>query len=947
MKYFAEYLATDVKHCEEVDISVHCDVQIFDWLMRYVQRDKSLPPDDCVPKLEPTNVISILISSDFLKMTDLVGLCVQYCHSHISEIIAAPCNMNCISGQILTDIARLFTIREIEAIRDRKDKFKSKLYAKKVEFLIESASNSQDIFRCSSCRRILSSHLQSKVPCVTGRMTIGYNGVLRYSHSKDVMFDVSEFLIHLRQSGKNWCDVYWYLWSALNYLTCVKCQHIFSLNEYYDCLHHPELPDSSASVSGAIILPEMRKYTSFTFYYFTVFKEGEDQISAAVGVYPCCGQRALRFDPLTCPQGCEKMKHTVSMVPGGEHDPEKSSDTPANLVQLFEEHEELITNSNDGDKTSQVPCVTGRMTIGYNGVLRYSHSKDVMFDVSEFLIHLRQSGKNWCDVYWYLWSALNYLTCVKCQHIFSLNEYYDCLHHPELPDSSASVSGAIILPEMRKYTSFTFYYFTVFKEGEDQISAAVGVYPCCGQRALRFDPLTCPQGCEKMKHTVSMVPGGEHDPEKSSDTPANLVQLFEEHEELITNSNDGDKTFPLSEYNMFLYEELACGIAKSDKLEKQSSLGSLTNPNTDGDSESIEGIHPLFFFFPPVSTPNPPPPGIAEDEDTEEEEVTQIIKKRQGANRTRKTRGRVRSRQDNSATARVPDRTDIYVESVSSDGSKVMGGGDYASSKMRWDSRRSRRWNQDAQRDDDKLRTGELVSQLNNLKIQMKRTDITKQRETHPGGLYYLLENRFRSSRTNQNKETGKATSSAPIVSLLKPGRRPGSGPRYHESGASRPSNRRHGSVAGANRSSNRRHDTAAGVSRLSTEPRNSEDSSQSSEQETEQASPKIVQRKRRILKKTERAASPDSAICETPPVTDIVPTKTDTIEVTESLISQLYNRYPTLESLHFLVHSVNPNSNGQYSSSGVMGECNLVDNVFRHSKDNKLTCEGIAGRDG
>ena len=73
-------------------------------------------------------------------------------------------------------------------------------------------------------------------------MTIGYNGVLRYSHSKDVMFDVSEFLIHLRQSGKSWCDVYWYLWSALNYLTCVKCQHIFSLNEYYDCLHHPELP---------------------------------------------------------------------------------------------------------------------------------------------------------------------------------------------------------------------------------------------------------------------------------------------------------------------------------------------------------------------------------------------------------------------------------------------------------------------------------------------------------------------------------------------------------------------------------------------------------------------------------------------------------------------------------------------------------------------------------
>ena len=50
--------------------------------------------------------------------------------------------------------------------------------------------------------------------------------------------------------------------------------------------------------------------------------------------------------------------------------------------------------------------------------------------------------------------------------------------------------------------------------------------------------------------------------------------------------------FPSSEYNMFLYEELACGVTLTktlsiDKLEKYPSLGSL-NP-TDGDSESIEG----------------------------------------------------------------------------------------------------------------------------------------------------------------------------------------------------------------------------------------------------------------------------------------------------------------------------------------------------------------------
>ena len=40
MKYFADYLSNDTDRWEDVDISVHCDVLIFDWLMKYVkQRD--------------------------------------------------------------------------------------------------------------------------------------------------------------------------------------------------------------------------------------------------------------------------------------------------------------------------------------------------------------------------------------------------------------------------------------------------------------------------------------------------------------------------------------------------------------------------------------------------------------------------------------------------------------------------------------------------------------------------------------------------------------------------------------------------------------------------------------------------------------------------------------------------------------------------------------------
>lgn len=57
MKCFEKYLA-DSKNLEDIDISVHCDINIFDWLMRFIHKKE--------PNLEVKNAISILISSDFL-----------------------------------------------------------------------------------------------------------------------------------------------------------------------------------------------------------------------------------------------------------------------------------------------------------------------------------------------------------------------------------------------------------------------------------------------------------------------------------------------------------------------------------------------------------------------------------------------------------------------------------------------------------------------------------------------------------------------------------------------------------------------------------------------------------------------------------------------------------------------------------------------------------------
>nr|XP_046195896.1 SANT and BTB domain regulator of class switch recombination-like [Oncorhynchus gorbuscha] len=192
MRYFAEYLSVDTQRWEEVDISVHCDVQIFDWLMNYVKRHKmAVDGNHDKPKLEPSNVISILISSEFLKMDTLVEECIQYCHKHMSAIVATPCNMNCINSNLAADMSELFSHNEADDITDRKDKFKSKLFQKKIECLFDpdyknrdSPGNAATLYRCGLCLKLLTKDTERKISCIPGKININPRGDITYTHSR-------------------------------------------------------------------------------------------------------------------------------------------------------------------------------------------------------------------------------------------------------------------------------------------------------------------------------------------------------------------------------------------------------------------------------------------------------------------------------------------------------------------------------------------------------------------------------------------------------------------------------------------------------------------------------------------------------------------------------------------------------------------------------------------
>jgi len=200
--------------------------------------------------------------------------------------------MNCINDKLVTRMAKLFNHNELEAIKDRKDKFKSKLFCKKIEELFDprlssSSSNASTLFRCIACGKLLTAESQGKLRCVPSRMMVNHRGKVSYVHSRDFTWDVNDYVLGLRGEVKSWKEVYWRLWGTVNILYCHRCGDYFPCTELGHCIYHPMDVD---------------------------FGNVESTATKIVGVYPCCQQRVLHFDPSLETSGCCVRDHKPTLT---------------------------------------------------------------------------------------------------------------------------------------------------------------------------------------------------------------------------------------------------------------------------------------------------------------------------------------------------------------------------------------------------------------------------------------------------------------------------------------------------------------------------------------------------------------------------------------------------------------------------------------------------------
>ncbi|KAM7358569.1 uncharacterized protein ACRADG_003498 isoform 1-T3 [Cochliomyia hominivorax] len=301
MGYFADVTAG--QKLEDMDISVHCDIQIFEWLMKWVKSESVNNSsnntnvdsnNDGAPNLNVNNVVPILVSASFLQMEPLLLDCLSFCHSRLGEVVRVSNNLSCLNDTIITRMAAMFTNVELEMVCDKKDRLLPRLWTKLIYSLFEPETEAlrghyyslAGLFKCSKCQKYLTNTIKSYIQCVPGNVRLNRWGQIVSHHVRDPSWDLNYYITQLFKELKSWRLVYWKLWGHAHYLYCCLCEMYFPVYQMSWCRYHPEAP----SFLGPI---------------------AEGRTTGPAGRYACCGQQAFRYETLPGPHGCQFREHSV------------------------------------------------------------------------------------------------------------------------------------------------------------------------------------------------------------------------------------------------------------------------------------------------------------------------------------------------------------------------------------------------------------------------------------------------------------------------------------------------------------------------------------------------------------------------------------------------------------------------------------------------------------
>lgn len=357
-----------------VDVTVRCDVDIFSRLLAYVdaKSGSASAPLHSTPPLTVRDCVPVLVASEFLGMRALARTCVAFLASALPAVVALRPGVGVenLGEETLARLAALVSEETLEhavavirassassettddrdganvsfrtlgggdggssdadEIRARRSvrrassgvaALPSRLYALKLKtaYLTPSRASENenetenegddrdDVFvslsRCALCARVFPTEARDFLACASAKSrSVAFDGGVVAPHCSQKRFDSAAFIDALLEAHDP-RHVYWYLWGATRVLpACARCgARGVAAAEMDACRYHP----NEAIFDRTTTTNDAARDASNDVSRCT-------EISArAVGVRPCCGARAPRFDAADAllGDGCRRREH--------------------------------------------------------------------------------------------------------------------------------------------------------------------------------------------------------------------------------------------------------------------------------------------------------------------------------------------------------------------------------------------------------------------------------------------------------------------------------------------------------------------------------------------------------------------------------------------------------------------------------------------------------------
>ena len=155
MKYLETKIDPSTKE-SELQLCIQCDLDTFEWLMKYIHSDLTNqrvtyscrePGNDTTDsdsykhregelELNLQNIIKLLIPAEFLKIETLRNECINFIGQNIEAITKMKINMNFLQQETFAKLATKIDTEVLDTLRERKDKFITKLFDRKLQQLL-------------------------------------------------------------------------------------------------------------------------------------------------------------------------------------------------------------------------------------------------------------------------------------------------------------------------------------------------------------------------------------------------------------------------------------------------------------------------------------------------------------------------------------------------------------------------------------------------------------------------------------------------------------------------------------------------------------------------------------------------------------------------------------------------------------------------------------------